>query len=282
MTLVVAWVRHTRSSRELVIASDSCLSGGERWSCGPKLFPLSRGDAVFAFAGGTERSFPLIVQAARWAEDYKRARDRGMELHKFKGHVQRLMQAMLEDIDLSDLHPQPSAPEIGCTIVLAGYSSMKREFRVWTSRYDSQGGRFSFVRAGRNVKGSRGKHVAFVGDGVEAAKVALKERLVAKGRFTTGGLDWEPLEVLRDICRDPSFSTVRGPVQVVKLYDYMSSMPYAVRWRDRPADSECEALTLFGRRLLEYERTQRMIIDVDSLEVSPGWHFAEDCEQAGA
>jgi hypothetical protein len=285
MTLVTAWIRSTRGLRELVIASDSRLSGGESWNCGPKLFPLQRGDAVLAFAGATTRSYPLIVQASRWADDYEKARVRAMDLHDFKGHAERMMTSMITDVDTSGLHPRPTAPRMDCTIVLAGYSTTKQTFCMWNSRYDARTGKISFVRTGGNVLGSRGKHVVFVGEPTSAAVAAkrrLKRRLQAAGTFTVGSLDWEPLEVLRDLCRDSSFGSIGGPIQMVKVYDYLTTMPYAVRWRESPKDTQDGWPTLFGRRLLEYERTQRMEIDIDTMKTRSTWHYAQDCNKRKA
>ena len=61
MTLCAAWVRKTGYDEELIFATDSCLSGGERWKSGVKLFELPRRDCLICFAGDTERTYPLIL-----------------------------------------------------------------------------------------------------------------------------------------------------------------------------------------------------------------------------
>ncbi len=62
MTLVAIWPRQQASTAELVVASDSRLTGGVTFESGPKLFPLPRGDSVIAFAGDTWFTYPLIIQ----------------------------------------------------------------------------------------------------------------------------------------------------------------------------------------------------------------------------
>ena len=47
--------------KELYFATDSCLSGGERWNSGVKLFELPRKDCLICFAGETSRTYPLIL-----------------------------------------------------------------------------------------------------------------------------------------------------------------------------------------------------------------------------
>jgi hypothetical protein len=61
MTLCVAWVRQADSNDELVFATDSAMTGGEKWNSGIKLFELPRKDCLLCFAGSTFRACPLIV-----------------------------------------------------------------------------------------------------------------------------------------------------------------------------------------------------------------------------
>lgn len=62
MTLCAAWIRHTPiGDQELIFATDSCLSAGERWEAGVKLFELPRKDCFICFAGETSRAYPMIL-----------------------------------------------------------------------------------------------------------------------------------------------------------------------------------------------------------------------------
>ena len=42
MTLCTAWVRQINNTDELIFATDSMLTGGEKWDHGIKLFELPR------------------------------------------------------------------------------------------------------------------------------------------------------------------------------------------------------------------------------------------------
>src|SRR5262245_22661164 len=95
MTLIVAW--HREDAGELIVASDSRLSGVLTFESGPKLFALARGDAVLAFAGATYLAYPLIMQITRWAVDHDRANSRAMDLPAFAGHCERLCSDLLQD-----------------------------------------------------------------------------------------------------------------------------------------------------------------------------------------
>lgn len=65
MTLVTAWVRNKGDLCELVVASDSRLSGGQRWDTCPKIVSLPRSDAVLAFAVHTDLAYPMMFQVIR-------------------------------------------------------------------------------------------------------------------------------------------------------------------------------------------------------------------------
>ncbi len=49
MTLGVEWVRQVGGTQELVVASDSRLSGGQAWDGNAKIMLLPRSDAVLSF-----------------------------------------------------------------------------------------------------------------------------------------------------------------------------------------------------------------------------------------
>ena len=61
MTLCIAWIREITENEELVFATDSALTGGEKWNHGVKLFELPRRDCLLCFAGETYRAYPLIL-----------------------------------------------------------------------------------------------------------------------------------------------------------------------------------------------------------------------------
>jgi hypothetical protein len=50
MTLCVAWIRQAGDNEELVFATDSTLTGGEKWNRGIKLFELPRKDCLVSKA----------------------------------------------------------------------------------------------------------------------------------------------------------------------------------------------------------------------------------------
>jgi hypothetical protein len=78
-------------------------------------------------------------------------------------------------------------------------------------------------------------------------------------------LDWEPLEVVRDMLRAPDAShTIGGAPQILKVHQYPHSEPLGVFWG---ANAERKVF-LQGRECLGYERIERLVIDPDTLRVT--------------
>jgi hypothetical protein len=78
----MAWVRNPGSLRELVVASDSRLSGGQFWDANPKSMLLPRSDRVLSFAGGTFDAYPLMLQAFNAIDTVTRLKTRAFPMSK--------------------------------------------------------------------------------------------------------------------------------------------------------------------------------------------------------
>ncbi len=268
MTLVAIWPRQQASTAELVVASDSRLTGGVTFESGPKLFPLPRGDSVIAFAGDTWFAYPLIIQLLRYVDDFDRANSRAQDICDMVGHCERVCSALLREL-VSLSSPIPEGIDIArdFTIALAGYSWQRQRFKVWTSLV-SRSGDFKFTRPLKSLHGA-----VFLGSGRAEAFRRLGRMLPSRKR---GGrtqlprqLGWEPFDILRDVIREGVDVSVGGAPQIVKVYRHMNSMTYAVPWRMGGNTT----ITLLGRPLLKYERTQRLAFHPDSHQAYRLWDY---------
>jgi hypothetical protein len=244
---------------ELVLATDSRLTGGHTWDAGPKLIPLERGDCALCFAGHTAYAYPVLLHIANYVAMYERARSRALDLTAFKGHVLRVVQDLLDDVS------EPVTPphrEFG--LVLGGYSWRYGDFKIWSLEYEESKGQFYFRRATSHTRRTRStKKFWFIGDETNAARVALYELLRSRRKLTVGGLDMEPFEILVSFIRDEAFDSIGGPPQLLKVHRHMNVRAMNVFWPSR-ADGR---LTYLGRGLLEYETNRRLTLDPDTLEV---------------
>lgn len=93
-------------------------------------------------------------------------------------------------------------------------------------------------------------------------------------------LNWQPLEVLLDVIRDPVVADVGGPPQLVKIYKHANTQPINVIWpKEEEFDSQSRErefeITHLGRPLLGYERSRYLSMDPDTFELFEPWNVAK-------
>ncbi|MGD9920062.1 MAG: hypothetical protein AB7V13_01280 [Pseudorhodoplanes sp.] len=263
MTLGMAWVRSVGGVRELIVASDSRLSGGQFWDANPKIMLLPRTDAVISFAGDTADAYPLMLQAYNAIKMFPPAETRSLDLAELKGHLVRVFDHSRKFITkLPRGQTKPCSPD--AKFMLSGYSWKSKRFHVWTLHYDRSIEGFTFrpTTEWGGQEDDAYKLIAYVGDkeAVQAAKQNLVLMLRDRDKLAKGALDMEPFEVLRDIVRAEAFPSVGGPIQVVKVYEHANSVPVGVYWPNRTAGN----VALLGRPLMDYEKQRWGVIDPDN------------------
>jgi hypothetical protein len=246
VTLTLAWLRTECGNPEIVIASDSRLRPFA-WDAAPKIFPLPRGDAVLAFAGGAFYAYPMILQIIKATTSWNPALNRQQDLNKYKGHLLRLLNGMLDEISEPLSDPSGEVPD--ALFILAGYSWSEARFKIWTLHYDVAISRFTFKPA-RPWRGrGHNKLIAVVGDETDTASNLIVEMLRSHARLDRGGFDMEPLSALISMMKNPRFETIGGNPQIVKLHRSLNSTEFVV--------IESGNRSLGGRRLLSYEIPDR-------------------------
>ena len=127
MTLGMSWVRNLGSIRELVVASDSRLSGGQFWDANPEIMLLPRSDCVLSFAGATYDAYPLMLQAHNAIETFPKLKTRATDLADLKGHLLRVFNRSREFI--SGLPRNQQIPDPAeAAFMLSGYSWREKHF----------------------------------------------------------------------------------------------------------------------------------------------------------
>ena len=172
MTLCLTWIRTIGDTRELVMATDSRLSGACVWDCGPKIIPMPRSDFAMCFAGDTQYAYPLILQIVSAISQHTKSRSRAMDLYDLKGHTLRVFNSLRSLI--TGLPTGKTLSELmNASITLAGYSWKKKDFAIWVLHPDTISGKFEF----RTVK-----NLAITGDYVKEAKARLYAKLRVHSR----------------------------------------------------------------------------------------------------
>jgi len=270
MTLAMAWVRIMPDGcEELIVASDSRLSGGgRRIDCVPKILALPRSDSFICFAGETDYAYPLMLQAMLAIEGYDRSRSRAMDIREMKGQVLNIFNAMIESVD--NQVNRDEVPDV--RFIFGGYSWVRKQFRIWLLEYDKNAGRMVSSRI--NNRMGNFTRFCFAGDKewTKLARKRLGELLRARYNLRRGasdsqGFDLEPFEVLRDLLRekaDDRWCSIGGPPQVIKVYQHMNARPIGVYWPNK----DLGKITVSVRELTGIETTNFWILDPDELRTS--------------
>ena len=185
-----------------------------------------------------------------------------MDIYDLKGYAVKMFNHLRDFItDLPKGQKNADAPET--QFILAGYSWRKKKFVIWLIHFDAHRRKFTF-RPHRSWNGSNGmKLLCMTGDHLDKAKALIVGKLKAKNKLPHGGFDMEPFEALRDMIRCGQYPEIGGPPQILKIQQHMNSTPYSVYWPDKKSGD----ISLLGRPLLDYEFSETMIIDPDSLEI---------------
>ena len=259
MTVAVAWVGKRNDGREhLYIAADSRVTGGHTMDACPKILTLPRSDCALCFAGSTAAAYPLMLQVANAIAAHQPSRNRTMDLSRLKAHV------LLVCSDLIDRFrgaPEPFENR-EVQFLLAGYSWLTADFRIWTIEYNAGVKRFIDHEA-RSFH-SRLRKAAFVGDRATALRTLVMRKLQG-----SPGKSWylEPLQVLAEMLSGAGpGDTIGGPPQVVRIAKHMNTRSFCIRWQGQD--------TLYGRPLFPYESVDYWVIDpvrgVISMPRGPG------------
>lgn len=278
MTIAAAWIRNVKGCKELVLVTDSRLSGdGRTFDACTKVITLPRDDCALAFAGFSGHGYPMMQQAAQAIDAHAPLKRGSLDIVELKSHILKIFDGMSDTIKSSERVSKPTDTSPEADFIFGGYSWKSKEFRIWHIRYSNNSGRFeahppalvkkvsdqgSYRLSRKKPRGAPDvdTQILFIGDQAENCERRLSDRL--SGRADLAHLDMEPFEVIRDMLRDAKKSeTVGGPPQVVKVYQYMKSAPLAVFWPDKNSG----AVHLHGRRCLGYERIDRWVLDPDTL-----------------
>lgn len=270
MTLVAAWIRRTPGAEELVIASDSRLTGGITLSHAPKLFPLDRNDAVLAYCGPTVVAYPILLQIKASLDAHDETRNRVIDIVDLKAHIEKTIERLR--FQISDM-PTNDETDKGFKFLLAGYSWKFSKFRAWMFRFDNTTRDFN-----AHSVFTSGHSFTFMSD-VSKNEVLARNLLIKNISKNAGKigrrLDWEPLDVLLSFIRDETINDIGGPPQIIKVYRHSNLLPINVLWPELRQLSGLSCLEYqinhLGRPILGYEKTRLLTLDPDSGELIEPW-----------
>ncbi|MBB5143938.1 hypothetical protein [Desulfovibrio intestinalis] len=266
MTLVSAWYsRSEQVSNSLMIASDSCLSYGERWTCCPKIFPLNRNDSAICFAGSTFFAFPIILQVINMINMHEKIMSRAEDICDLQSFIIDLLNSMMEKRSFFSTNGKQD-PDV--RFLFAGYSWKHSAFYAWIYEYKDD--KFSKrLVIDSSVRSS--KRFAFIGDVdrevttediPREAQIDLLKRLKKAGKKPKE-MTMEPFDVIRSYINNKEKTTIAGKIQFVKINRHMNVQPFNII---SVVDGKQE-MSLFGRDLLAHEKNRYLALHEETKDV---------------
>ena len=135
MTLCTAHIRQVTGSEELIFARDSCLTDGEKWKQGIKLFELPRKDCLLCFAGLASRAYPLVLNLVSSIHMDMYLESPSSTLTDVLNYISELftdlVHKIISEMAGEDIHELRS----GVKFLFGGWDWSANSFRIWELFY---------------------------------------------------------------------------------------------------------------------------------------------------
>jgi len=231
MTLCTAYIRKVNDTEELVFATDSCLTGGEKWKHGIKLFELPRKDCLLCFAGSTFRAYPLVLNLVSSIHLDKYLESPIAKLDEVLDYLSELFTDLVKKI-ISEI-PGENIHELraGAQFLFGGWDWDRGIFRVWKLHYSEEIEGFIFDELYSDMNKKR--FYTFLGDPspkIEEIAYSAYKKLVYDEDKQDDPIDMEPLRILRDISLDKGIREVDGSLQIAKVYKSNRTEFFGIYW----------------------------------------------------
>jgi hypothetical protein len=224
VTLCAAWLREVKGEQELVFATDSCLSAGERWHSGVKLFELPRKDCLICFAGETNRTYPLILNLISSIKFDEHLSNSHTDIAEVLEYLSQLFTELCNSI--TDYGTQDFEEVLGdFQFLFGGWSWKSNSFKLWKLEYSHEIKAFT-----HNETNSGEMQYTFIGDELDSADQSLRSELINNGKVMSRSFDMEPFKVLVELIRNSSYSSIDGAVQLAKIHPPGATEFLGVYW----------------------------------------------------
>lgn len=212
MTLCVSWIRKVNNNEELIFATDSCLSGGERWHSGVKLFELPRKDCLICFAGETNRTYTLILNLITSIKFDEHLSSSHTDVVEVLDYLTNLFTTLCNSI--SDYGTQNFKDVLGeFEFLFGGWSWKQSTFKLWKLKYKFETEAFVHDEVDKDEM-----FFGFIGDELEKAEELLTEEIKNNGKILSRNFDMEPFKVLLSMIRNNEYTTIDGAIQIAKIH----------------------------------------------------------------
>ena len=263
MTLCVSWIRQADNSEELIFATDSTLTGGERWPNGIKLFELPRKDCLLSFAGSTFRAYPLVLNLVSSIQFDKHLESPSTNISEVLNYISEqftsLIKTIVKEVEGEDIHDLRGSAKF----LFGGWDWQEGVFRLWNLYYSKDAQGFLFDELTNDD--SKTRFYTFLGDAqIDIEKEAndrFKKLLLDEERMDLK-LDMEPLTILREIALDKSIREVGGSLQIAKVYKSNRTEFFGILWPSSDGKPHFQ-----GREYLPMNKPAVRYLNPDTFEI---------------
>lgn len=264
MTLCVAWIRQANDTEELVFATDSMLTGGEKWDHGIKLFELPQKDCLLSFSGSTARAYPLVLNFVSSISLDRFLDSPSVQIEDVLRHITELftelVQKIVKEINSEDIHNLRSE----ASFLFGGWDWWRGVFRVWKLFYSKEVEAFLFDEI--TDDDSKTHIYTFLGDAkrddfIESINAQFQQLLVDEDKVDSK-LDMEPLKLLRDIALDNKIREVGGSLQIAKVYKSGRTEFFGISWPSSDSSPYFQ-----GRKYNQVTKPSVRYFDPDTFEI---------------
>lgn len=254
MTLCIAWVRQDGDKKELVMATDSRLTGGESWDSGVKLFELPRQDCLLCFAGETARAYPLILNTISSLKFDKGLANPHTDIHDVLDYLIELFSNLVGEIKEAVGEPDRVGAE--AEFLFGGWSWKKQQFGIWRIYYNPGLKGFAHEAIDQGLA----RLITYLGDHISDAEDLLESKMRETGSLRYGTLNMEPLQVLAQMARDQQeYRPIGGAIQLAKIYQSGTSEFFGILWPSASGQP-----TFLGRVLPAHDLPPVRLFDPDT------------------
>jgi len=235
MTMCTAWVRQANDTEELVFATDSCLTGGEKWKHGVKLFELPRKDCLLCFAGDTMRAYPLVLNLVSSIHLDKYLQSPSATLEEVLEFLSELFTKLVKtitEVEKDRIHIERGSAQF----LFGGWDWQKGPngaYRVWKLYYSESVEGFIFDEltntGNQTIFYTFMGNASSFGDIEKEAKDRFKKLLSDEDKIGSK-LNMEPLRILCGISLDKTIREVDGSLQIAKVYKSSRTEFFGIYW----------------------------------------------------
>lgn len=261
MTLCTAWIRKQVDTEELVFATDSTLTGGEKWNSGVKLFELPRRDCLICFAGYTIRAYPMILNLISELRARPEMQNHHLDVRNVAGFIAELFSNLLKNLTPEAGNDTLDSLASEASFLFGGWSWQQGRFCIWSICYDET--LKGFTAKEETTDKDNARVAIFLGNPTELgtqAEALFKQKILEENFY--GGFDMEPAKVLAGLCQDSDVREVDGAPQIGKIYKSGTTQFFGIRWPSSKGNP-----TYLGREFNELTKPKVRYFNPDTFEL---------------